>query len=389
MHGTRFLAMSRGIKDLRELICVSRLTYRDSDEELDFSDEDGRSSRLSMLGQRLEVLSLDSEASSRQSSAASRDFDAAEPSTPDSGISTNGHSMGDGNFPLPKPPPGRPKSSKKKRNKKKPPGGINPGDLLTLHELPKPPPLPPVPSSPGNSTRPSSSSSESTTASPSSAPGLRRIGGDRGPRVGPATRPHVTNYDQILSYLDPSVVGEWLEVAHTNVQKLAHWAHSEDNFVQFAHFWLNNFPDLRKQEIFQLEHSILLDHLDYGFAQGRECAKVKHKDLVEFLAAIFREYPAKVLSAKGPHMFLDYLDILTSERTKAYKALLSDVKCSTRNRQFAQLVLACRCFTLVSVWNAVISFYRRLVGDNEVEDNSLPDMSKLKPNNQRMYLAVR
>jgi hypothetical protein len=374
--------MSRGIKDLRELICVSRLTYRESDEELDLSDDEGRASRMSMLGQRLEVLSLDPELHSRQSSATSRD---AILTTPDSGIGTNGHPSAEGY----RKPEERSKSGKKKKNKKKPNTGTSHHDLLTLHDLPKPPPLPPVASAPPSTDDgPSSSSSESTVASPSHPPGLRRVGGDKGPRVGAPTRHHITNYDQMMSYLDPSVVGEWLELATRNVQKLAQWAHTRDNFVRFAHFWLNDFSDLRKREIFELEHSILLDNLEYGFAQGRASAKVKHKDLVQFLSAIFREYPAKVLSASGPHMFLDYLDILTSERTKSYKALLSDVKCSTKNRQFAQLVLACRCFTLVSVWNAVVNFYRRLVGD-EVEDTNLPDMSKLRPNNQRMYLAVR
>ena len=62
------------MKDLRELICVSRLTIRDSDEELDFGDEDGR---LSRALQDLGLSSVDGSTSrgplslSRQSSAQS------------------------------------------------------------------------------------------------------------------------------------------------------------------------------------------------------------------------------------------------------------------------------------------------------------------------------
>ena len=57
--------MSRGVKDLRELICVSRLTIRDSDgeDELSFSDDDGRLSRA------LEELGIHSDTNGRILSA--------------------------------------------------------------------------------------------------------------------------------------------------------------------------------------------------------------------------------------------------------------------------------------------------------------------------------
>ena len=395
--------MSRGVKDLRELICVSRLTIRESDDELQFSDDEGRMSRMSVLGQKFEVLSLESGTDSRQSSAHSR---AAVLGTPDSGIGTNGHTPlateGDGSQQpiaaavapfVPKPPTdnGRPKSSRKRRKKKKPPNtNVSHDDLLTMHELPKLVPLPPVAIGPGG-LRPSSSSSESAsseqTAISHSSAGVRRPGGSTGPRMGPVRRHG--NFDEMLRYLDATVVGECLQTANESVQNLAHWIHHKDNYVQFAHFWLRDFSDVRKREILQLEHSIILDHLELSFASGKEAGKVNHRDLVDFLSAIFREYPARMLSSKGSHMFLDYLDILTSERTKSYKTLLSDVKCSTRNRQYAQLVLAARCFALVSVWNAVLNFYRTLVRDVRPVTASLPDMSKLRPSNQRMYLAVR
>lgn len=376
--------MSRGIKDLRELICVSRLTYHESDEELNYSDEEGRASRLSMLGQRLEVLSFDSGTDSRQSSAQSRE---AEPGTPDSGISTNGHAKEAieelAAAIIPPQPPSERRLHQNKKHRRKKANKIPAKDLLTLHELPTTAPLPPV----TIDSRPTSSSGESSSTL--SISNVRRIGGAKGPRVGPARTTSRTNYDGILSYLDASIVGEWLEHANANISNLVQWTHHKDNFVHFAHFWLSQFSDLRKQEIFQLEHSIVLDHLELSFAAGIDAGKVKHKDLIEFLSAVFREYPGRVLSTKGAHMFLDYLDILTSERTKAYKTLLSDVRCSTRNRQYAQLVLAVRCFTLASVWNAVISFYCRLVGEANKNTVDLPDLSKLKPNNQRMYLAVR
>lgn len=53
------------------------------------------------------------------------------------------------------------------------------------------------------------------------------------------------------------------------------------------------------------------------------------------------------MSSKGAHLFLDYLDVLTSERATAYRRLLSDVKCGTKVKQYAQWLLAIRSFSLV------------------------------------------
>ena len=57
--------MSRGIRDLRDLICVSRLTYRESDEEI-FSDDDRLAKDFNALS-----FSRDASGNSRESSAAS------------------------------------------------------------------------------------------------------------------------------------------------------------------------------------------------------------------------------------------------------------------------------------------------------------------------------
>jgi hypothetical protein len=41
--------------------------------------------------------------------------------------------------------------------------------------------------------------------------------------------------------------------------------------------------------------------------------------------------------------------------------MLSDVKCSTRNKQYAQWLLATRSFAIVSCWSAIVNFYRNLL----------------------------
>ena len=346
--------MSRGVRDLRELICVSRLTVRGSDEEIITDEENdllGSFSGMS-LGKRKQQATKEKAAS------------------PDSGCVTNGNSpetevSTEGQH-RPHPPASQlPTAARKRRKKKRKPLQSH------RHELTNVAPLPPVRSESQVSF--TSSSSEGMPSSETNKSG--------------------TNFEYMLIYIDPSIISEWLQMSNHAVADLAEWCDKNDNFVHFAHFWISDFPDVQRHEIFKLEHSILLDHLNLVFASGRDVGKVKHKDLVLFLDAVFREYPAKLLSSKGTHLFLDHLDVLSSERTQSYKYLLSDVKMSTRNKQHAQLCLAIRAFALVSVWTAVVNFYKKLVPNN-FTSKGLPllGLSRRKSNDlntDRLSQAIR
>lgn len=374
--------MSRGIRDLRDLICVSRLTIRHSDDELFSSDEEN-------FIQRPGSSSISGTEASPESSAIQR----RQSNSPDSGIATNGNSPQDSSEIIKKPdkephPPSTvrqkdvPRAFRKKKKKKK----ATVETQLVRHELPKAAPLPPV--TQWTHSRPSSSSSESGKnglASP-----------DFTNTAEYCLKDTVIdgNFDEMLTYLDATLVSEWLQTSSHNVTDMATWCHAGENFVQFAHFWLSQFPDVQKNEFFKLEHSIIVDNLNFAFAPGRRDGLIKHKDLIRFVKAIFREYPEKLLSMKGQYLFLDYLDILSSERQDAYRQLLSDVKCSTRIKQHAQWVLAIRSFTLVSLWMSVLNFYRKLVesrGDSGkiAEPVPIASVNKKDPYQVRMYHAIR
>ena len=401
--------MSRGIKDLRELICVSRLTIRDSDEdEISISDGEGRMSRFGSLS----ISSETSGSESRQSSAKSNKGQGSRISL-DSGFSTNGISP-EGDFTghkqlklrtdvssvlqeaghLPHPP-----SSKKKNKKRK--GKQVLDTLPAMHELPKSKPLPPLRSmsqSKGStdtdSTDDCAETSEpipsalapTTSSSLSSRNHAKSSGGKLTANV------QVVKFDHMLTYLDATLVSEWLLNSNEVVGEMTKWCHQKENYVQFAHFWLSEMPQLQRQEILKLEYSIVMDQFNLAFAPGRDVNQIKYKDIVHFTQAVFREYPANLFSSKGSYTFLNYLDILTSQRTSEYKKLLTDVRCSTRIRQHAQWTLACRAFCLVSVWSAVLKFYRTLQSDTS--GNSLPQPSFVSNaegtlNHHRMYHAIR
>ena len=366
--------MSRGIKDLRELICVSRLSIRDSDDEypLSNSDDEGMTQPVH-YGSR-----NGSSCGSRQSSASSRHSPTnVDPKSPDSGFGTNGHSQspilegaiggGELDTPLadlstvniPRSAAARKRRRRKKKSKNSWLGDESHGDTT------------------------------STMLTSSIRRPLMPLGNAR---INPASGKE-GDFDDLLTYLDATLVSQWLVEANRQVTDIATWCYKGDNFVQFAHFWLMDFSATKQQEIFQLEYSIVLDHLTVAFAAGRQAGKIKQRDIVHFLLAVLKEYPSKLLASVGAYMFLDYLDVLSSERRDTYRRLLANVRCTTQVKQYAQWTLAIRSFALVSMWHAVLNFYRGLLSDTSVLTRVLPVpmavISKTDPYPQRMYHAVR
>ncbi len=402
------------MKDLRELICVSRLTIRESDEEdVLISDEEGRISRFAYAafdGYEAAVSAPTSRHSSAQSNKSRGHL-----TSPDSGMGTsngvspvNGgtppkeqHQIQDnvavGNAHLPRPP-----STRKRQRKRKQKAGLKSlGNLpqSPTHELPKQKPLPPVrtdSASPVSITETESSEECAEISEPVTA---TRAGHSVGavssrprPRHAAEVNFQMVNFDYMLIFLDAATVSEWLSNSNELVTDLTEWCHQGENFVQFAHFWLSEMPELQRQEILKLEYSILMDQFNLAFASGREVGQVKHKDTVHFAQAVFKEYPATLFSSKSSHTFLNYLDILTSERAGDYKKLLTDVRCSTKVKQHAQWTLACRAFCLVSVWSAVVRFFRTLQSD--MSSSSFPQPALISSSEEgisyrRMFHAIR
>ncbi|PAA63150.1 hypothetical protein BOX15_Mlig029695g1 [Macrostomum lignano] len=262
--------MSRGVKDLRELICVSRLAGRGlSDNSADSGDSD------------------DNEAY------------AASILRPDTVLSAR-------HPPLPLPP--------------------------------SPPPPPPAP--------------PQAVASSAKARAAKKL---------PPVQPD--SLAGLLARADADFIARLLGRANDQLADLSRWCLSDDHFVDLAHFWLTAFPEEAKQDLFRLEHGCLLDQLAFAFKSGTAAAApVPQSELRRLLLAVFREFPDRLLSARGAHTFLDYLDTLTAGRSHAdCRRLLTDVRLATDVRQHAEWLLALRSFAICSVWTAVANFYRALV----------------------------
>lgn len=415
--------MSRGPRDLRDLICVSRLTFRESDDEV-FSDDEN------VKGDWDEI-SLDSSGScdSRQGSATCQQ----KGQSPDSGCVTNGGSPLDcssgqnvfeKDLKLDLSSLNQKKKAKKKKKKK-----VLETEIPKF-PFPKPPPLPPLGRSVSTDQEDEGSSATNTKVGTTakyigsksvsftgtetkdenldegakqsvslsddideeSVPVRPKSTGGRTYRVPAASHAETGDYDNMLCYMDATVVSGWLTRSNKNVCDVANYINSDDHFVQFAHFWLSDFPDSQKREIFELEIEILREELGFAFAPGRDEGKVSHRDISNLIGAIFREYPVKLVSSRGSILFLDYLDILTSAKSEKYKKLLSDVKCSTKNRQYAQWLLATRSFALVSMWCAIINFYRNLLGRHgNTEGKTIPQVPSTFKTvyEKRLFQALR
>ena len=78
----------------------------------------------------------------------------------------------------------------------------------------------------------------------------------------------------MLTYMDATIVAEWLTRSNTALEDMTTYCSQGDNFVQFAHFWLSEFPDTQKQEIYEMEHEILVEEVGLAFAVGKESRKV-------------------------------------------------------------------------------------------------------------------
>lgn len=324
------------MRDLRELVCVSRLTYCESDEDQVWSGEESVRHNLNSLS-----FSDGSSSSASRSSSAGKKAAPHRLQSSDSGFATNGSHAERAEITA-SPPTTQassgPKSKPGKRKRKKKAVQAS----APQYDLPKPPVLPPVHKDPLLLTEAGDVFSENPS----------------GKNSGTVTR---GDYDAMLAYMDATMVAEWLAQANTSLEDMVTYCQQGDHFVQFAHFWLSEFPEVQKQEIYQMEHEILVEEVGLAFAVGKEANKILRRDVTDLISALFREYPAKLMSSKGTELFLDYLDILTSDKAERYKKLLADVRCSTHNRQYAQWLLATRSFALVGVWSAIINFHRHLL----------------------------
>lgn len=196
------------------------------------------------------------------------------------------------------------------------------------------------------------------------------------------------NFDRVLTYVDASVVSSWLNKASRYLKKLLKWHQSSslpssiftspdpsqlldkpvkfESFVHFCQFWLGfneraKLNDKQRRDLIKMEYSIIGDQIMQAFHAGLESQEVDVSEINQLMRAVFKEYPLQLLSFRGAYLLLDFVDILSSDRDEDYKKLLSDVKCRTVNKQCAQWLLSIRSYSLISLCWSVVKFYIKSV----------------------------
>ena len=105
------------------------------------------------------------------------------------------------------------------------------------------------------------------------------------------------NFDDMLTYIDASVVSEWLNRANRSLRKMHKW--HQDNtglfnneppphsakltryepFVLFASFWLGSHPTAKfdhkqRRQLIEMEHSIICDEVNQAFQVGIDSQQI-------------------------------------------------------------------------------------------------------------------
>ena len=115
---------------------------------------------------------------------------------------------------------------------------------------------------------------------------------------GEVKRRQTGNYDSMMSFCDQEAIAECLKQANIFRDNLTTWCLFEDNFVAFAHFWLEEICIDRRAELFQMEYVIVLEYMEESFSAGRASSQISREDLTGFLSMVLREYPDSLFGKK-------------------------------------------------------------------------------------------
>lgn len=163
--------------------------------------------------------------------------------------------------------------------------------------------------------------------------------------------PEKDHFEKLFHCFDGAAATNWLEKAHVLIGNLGAWSLSRDNFVHFAHFWLSELHINQKNQLLELEMGVIEDEVRLAFPEAKESQPL---DLNSILATVLSEYPTGLVNNQNPYVFLDYLNLMSSEGTAGYKQMLSSIQYTTKNPQIAQWLLAMRAFALANLWHAIV-----------------------------------
>ena len=171
--------------------------------------------------------------------------------------------------------------------------------------------------------------------------------------------------DCLFQYLDATIISGWIESCNDTLNDINIFI-VQDNFVEFANFFLNSLSHDQYCKLLELEFSIIIDQLCYLFHAGLHDGRISSKDLLSLADIVMKEYPkALQTKSKGPKLLLDIIIIFCSEKDDTYRNLLKNIKYSTKNKQIVQWLLAIRAFGLIGFVSGILKFYKNILSLQE------------------------
>lgn len=183
------------------------------------------------------------------------------------------------------------------------------------------------------------------------------------------------NFDTLFQYLDGTIIASWLEQSNKKLHIIDQFMKKGDNFLNFADFVLTKLSMGDYSQLIDLEFSIFLDHLKYGLSSGLSDGHIELSHLEMLARSVLWEYPKRFKKPiKGVKLVLDIIMVFCGGRTDAYRKLLKDIRCHSFDKQHVQWLLALRAFGLINVIIGIVKFHMRAVSKYDIDEDQFLDV---------------
>ena len=163
--------------------------------------------------------------------------------------------------------------------------------------------------------------------------------------------------EDVVARIDKEYLKELLAQSSSNVAALSLWWADPVKACKFMHFWLKEIDERKRLELLQMEYSIVREEVQALFAVPLATGDVKVTHIHGLLHAVLHEYPSAFCGANGRKVVIDVICLLASEKRDEFKKLLTDVHLSSRSKPAIESFLSLRSFGLVSMMHSVVCFF--------------------------------
>ena len=166
--------------------------------------------------------------------------------------------------------------------------------------------------------------------------------------------------EDVVARIDKDYLKELLAQSNASVAALSLWWGDPVKACKFMHFWLKEIDEKKRLELLQMEYSIVREEVQALFAVPLATGDVKVAHTHALLHAVLHEYPSVFCGPKGRKSVIDVVCLLASEKRDDFKRLLTDVHLSSRDKSAIESFLSLRSFGLVSIMHSVVCFFCKM-----------------------------